>query len=117
MKAAIGARIIEENANTENAADAVFKLAGDNDWINEGSAAERFLKLKPPAATAVANRAALDLIVAWHGVPIGDLVRGDRELSSPERIRPTLITRKAKPGISAYIHPLKWVNNEEYGIY
>ena len=74
MKEGIAARLIEEYGSPEGAADAVFKLARDNDWLNEGSAAERFLKRKPAAPAAVANQAALDLIVAWHGAPIGNLV-------------------------------------------
>ncbi|MBB3527604.1 type II toxin-antitoxin system HipA family toxin [Rhizobium sp. BK456] len=74
MKEAIAARLIEEYGSAEGAADAVFKLARDNDWLNEGSAAERFLKRKPTAAVAITNQAALDLIVAWHGVPISNLV-------------------------------------------
>ncbi|MDR9764212.1 type II toxin-antitoxin system HipA family toxin [Rhizobium redzepovicii] len=74
MKEAIAARLIEEYGSADSAADAVFKLARDNDWLNEGSAAERFLKRKPTAAVAITNQAALDLIVAWHGVPIGNLV-------------------------------------------
>ncbi|ESZ14932.1 phosphatidylinositol kinase [Mesorhizobium sp. L2C085B000] len=74
MKEAIAERLIEEYGSPDSAADAVFKLARDNDWLNEASAAERFLKRKPAAAVAVANQAALDLIVAWHGAPIGMLV-------------------------------------------
>src|SRR5882762_8620525 len=74
MREAIAARLIEEYGSPDSAADAVFKLARDNDWLDEGSAAERFLKRKPAAAVAVANQAALDLIVAWHGAPIGNLV-------------------------------------------
>ncbi|NTG32007.1 HipA domain-containing protein [Agrobacterium rhizogenes] len=74
MKEGIAARLIEEYGNPDNAADAVFKLARDNDWLDEGRAAERFLKRKPAAAMIVTNQAALDLIVAWHGVPIGNLM-------------------------------------------
>ena len=73
MREAIAARLIEEYGSPDNAADAVFKLARDNDWLDEGHQAERFLKRKPGAA-AVANQAALDLVVAWHGAPIGNLV-------------------------------------------
>lgn len=74
MREAIAARLIEEYGGPDNAADAVFKLARDNDWLDEGSKAERFLKRKPGTAATVANKAALDLIVAWHGAPIGNLV-------------------------------------------
>lgn len=74
MKEGIAERLIEEYGSPDNAADAVFKLARDNDWLNEGRAAERFLKRNPatPAVAAV-NQAALDLIVAWHGAPVGNL--------------------------------------------
>ncbi len=74
MKEGIAARLIEEYGSPAAAADAVFKLARDNDWLDEGRAADRFLKQKPVAVVAVANQAAFDLIVAWHGVPIGNLV-------------------------------------------
>jgi serine/threonine-protein kinase HipA len=74
MKEGIAARLIEEYGNPDAAADAVFKLARDNDWLAEGSAAERFLKRKPGGAITPTNQAALNLIVAWHGAPIGNLV-------------------------------------------
>lgn len=74
MKEAIAARLIEEYGSPDDAADAVFKLARDNDWLDEGRQAERFLKRKPGAAAAAANQATLHLIVAWHGAPIGNLV-------------------------------------------
>ena len=47
-------------------------LARENEWYREGEAAERYL-LRRPSAVPVKNQAALDLIVAWHGVPIGHL--------------------------------------------
>ena len=74
MKEAIAARLIEEYGSQDAAADAVFKLARDNGWLDEGRAAERFLKQKSAAVVAVTNQAALDLIVAWHGMPIGNLM-------------------------------------------
>lgn len=73
MKEAMAARLIEEYGSAENAADAVFKLARENEWIDEGSKVERFLKQKPEAIIAVTNQAALNLIVAWHGEPVGKL--------------------------------------------
>lgn len=73
MKEGIAARLILEYASPDAAADAVFKLARDNDWLDEGRVVDRFLKQKPVAVIAVANQAAFDLIVAWHRVPIGDL--------------------------------------------
>ncbi|MGO7034954.1 type II toxin-antitoxin system HipA family toxin [Rhizobium ruizarguesonis] len=74
MKEGISSRLIDEYGGAEAAADAVFKLARDNDWLDEGRAADRFLKQKPAARIAVTNQAALDLIVAWHGAPIGNLM-------------------------------------------
>jgi serine/threonine-protein kinase HipA len=114
MKEAIAARLIEEYGSPENAADAVFKLARDNDWLDEGSAAERFLKRKP-AAVAVANQAALDLIVAWHGAPIGNLAHDGFEwrwkASDPDG--PPLV-RQTTPGrLPPFIEsllPEGWLN-------
>lgn len=74
MREAMAGRLIEEYGSPDNAADAVFKLARENDWVDEGSRAERFLKRKPDAVIAIANQAALDFVVAWHGEPIGKLV-------------------------------------------
>lgn len=72
MREAIAARLIEEYGNPQGAADAVWALARENEWYREGELAERFL-LRRPAAKPVKNQAALDLIVAWHGAPIGHL--------------------------------------------
>lgn len=115
MKEALAARLIEEYGSPDSAADAVFKLARDNDWLAEGSAAERFLKRKPAAAVAVTNRAALDLIVAWHGVPIGNLAHDGFEwrwkASDPDG--PPLV-RQTTPGrLPPFIEsllPEGWLN-------
>ncbi|WP_112989562.1 HipA domain-containing protein [Rhizobium sp. AN80A] len=115
MKEAIAARLIEEYGSPESAADAVFKLARDNDWLNEGSAAERFLKRKPSAAVAVINQATLDLIVAWHGAAIGNLVHDGFEwrwkASDPDG--PPLV-RQTTPGkLPPFIEsllPEGWLN-------
>jgi serine/threonine-protein kinase HipA len=71
-RAAVAARLIEEYGNAQAASDAEWAFARENSWIKEGEAAERFLKQKHGAA-APTNVAALDLVVAWHGVPLGDL--------------------------------------------
>lgn len=73
MRQDIARRLIEEHGNPQAAADAVWALARENEWYREGELAERFL-LRGPAAAAVRNEAALDLMVAWHGTPIGKLV-------------------------------------------
>ena len=69
-RASIGARLIEEYGNAQGAAGAVHVLARENEWYREGEAAERYL-LRRPSTETVKNQAALDLIVAWHGVPLG----------------------------------------------
>ncbi|MHB8347401.1 MAG: type II toxin-antitoxin system HipA family toxin [Acidiferrobacterales bacterium] len=72
MRMAIASRLVEEYGSPKAAADAVWALARENEWYREGEFAERFL-LRRPAAAPVKNQAALDLIVAWHGNPIGHL--------------------------------------------
>lgn len=69
----VAARLIEEYGDGKAAADAVWALARENEWYREGEHAERFL-LRRPASAPVGNEAALNLIVAWHGAPIGNLV-------------------------------------------
>ena len=72
LRAAIAARLVEEYGSPRGAADAVWALARENQWYREGEAAERYL-MQQPVAPATRNEAALDLIVAWHGTPIGHL--------------------------------------------
>jgi serine/threonine-protein kinase HipA len=72
MRATIAARLIEEFGSAQAAADALWTLARENEWYREGELAERNL-LHRPNTTPVKNEAALDLIVAWHGAPLGHL--------------------------------------------
>ncbi len=72
MREVLANRLIEEYGSPKAAADALWSLARDNDWHREGEAAEHYLQNKP-AAVSVKNEAALDLVVAWHGNPIGHL--------------------------------------------
>jgi serine/threonine-protein kinase HipA len=72
MRAMIATRLIEEYGSAQAAADALWVLARENEWHREAEAAERYLKHKPNA-TPARNEAALDLIVAWHGAPLGHL--------------------------------------------
>ena len=71
-RAMIAIRLIEEYGSAQVAADALWALARENDWHREAELAERYLRHRPPT-TAVRNEAALNLIVAWHGAPIGHL--------------------------------------------
>jgi serine/threonine-protein kinase HipA len=72
LRAAIAARLVEEYGSPGGAADASWALARENQWYREGEAAERYLLQRPMSATPK-NAAALELIVAWHGTPIGHL--------------------------------------------
>jgi serine/threonine-protein kinase HipA len=73
MRAQMAARLVEEHGNAQAAADAVWVLARENGWYREGEGAERFLLAQPGVAKAPVNKAALDLLVAWHGEPLGRL--------------------------------------------
>ncbi|WGJ13884.1 type II toxin-antitoxin system HipA family toxin [Methylocapsa sp. D3K7] len=72
MRDAIALRLVEEYGSPKAAADALWALARENEWYREGELAERFL-LHRPAVAPAKNQAALDLIVAWHGKPVGHL--------------------------------------------
>lgn len=71
MRDAMAARLIEEYGTPEDAVRAVWTLARENDWLREGEGAERYL-LRRSTMTA-RNEAALNLIVAWHRMPLGHL--------------------------------------------
>ena len=73
MREAIALRLMEEHGGAQGAADAEWALARENQWYREGELAERYL-LRRPAGAPARNAAALDLIVAWHGDPIGNLL-------------------------------------------
>ncbi len=72
MRDAIATRLVEEYGNPRETADAVWALARENEWHREGQRAERFL-MHRPTLMPLRNEAALDLIVAWHGEPMGHL--------------------------------------------
>ena len=96
MREAIAARLIEEYGSAKAAADAVWALARENEWYREGELAERFLLRRPPAAPA-RNEAALDLIVAWHGAPIGNLVHDGLRVALDRRSRTAARRSCARP--------------------
>lgn len=72
MREVLAARLIEEYRDPMAASDAVWALARENAWYREGEGAEKFL-LHRTAAISTKNEAAFDLLVAWHGLPIGTL--------------------------------------------
>jgi serine/threonine-protein kinase HipA len=98
MRDAIATRLVEEYGSPRDAADAVWTLARQNEWHREGERAERFLLHRPPPM-ALRNEAALALIVAWHGEPIGHLRHDGFEWrwTPVERKGPTLV-RQTTPG-------------------
>lgn len=74
MRESMALRLAEEYGDAKGAADAVWALARENQWYREGELAERYLLHRPAAMVSVRNEAALNLIVAWHGKAVGDLV-------------------------------------------
>jgi serine/threonine-protein kinase HipA len=72
MREALAARLIEEYGDPKAASDAVWSLARENNWYREAQGAEKFL-LHRSAGIVIRNEAAFDLLVAWHGLPIGTL--------------------------------------------
>jgi len=113
MRTAIATRLIEEYGSAQSAADAVWKLARENDWYREGQRAERHL-LHRPSIGPTKNEAALDLTVAWHGVRLGHLVHDGFEwrwkpidIHGPQLIRQTIPGRL--PPFIASLLPEGWL--------
>jgi serine/threonine-protein kinase HipA len=98
MRATIATRLVEEYGDASGAANALWALARENEWYREGERAERYL-MQRPVLTQVRNEAALDLIVAWHGEPIGHLLHDGFEWrwAPNDWNGPTLI-RQTTPG-------------------
>ncbi|MEO5737043.1 MAG: type II toxin-antitoxin system HipA family toxin [Variovorax sp.] len=98
MRESLAARLVAEYGSPKFASDAVWALARENEWYKEGEGAERFL-LRSPVAIPAGNQALLDLTVAWHGSPIGQLVHDGFEWrwSPGEETFPPLI-RQTTPG-------------------
>ncbi|MEQ1514853.1 MAG: HipA domain-containing protein [Usitatibacteraceae bacterium] len=108
MRVQLAARLVEEHGTTKEAADAVWALARENGWYREGEAAERFLMAQPGTAKAPVNKAALDLMIAWHGEPLGNLAHDGFEWrwKPARRSGPTLI-RETTPGkLPAFVESL-----------
>lgn len=108
MRNQMAARLVEEHGSQQAAADAVWALARENGWYREGESAERFLLARPGAGKAPVNKAALDLLVAWHGEPLGRLIHDGFEWRWKPRKRsgPTLV-RETTPGkLPAFIESL-----------
>ena len=99
MRNRMAARLVEEYGSPQATADSVWALARSNGWYREGERAERFFLHQPGAATVPPNKAALDLLVAWHGELLGHLTHDGFEWRWKPRKRggPTLV-RETTPG-------------------
>lgn len=108
MRAQMAARLVEEHGTPQTAADAVWALARENEWYREGEGAERFLLAQPGAAKTPVNKAALDLLVAWHGDPLGRLTHDGFEWRwKPQRRTGPVLVRETTPGkLPAFIESL-----------
>lgn len=108
MRIQMAARLVEEHGTPQAAADAVWALARENGWYREGEGAERFLMAQPGTAKVPVNKAALDLLVAWHGEPLGRLTHDGFEWrwKAQRRTGPVLV-RETTPGkLPAFIESL-----------
>lgn len=108
MRAQMAARLVEEHDSPKAAADAIWALARENNWYREGEGAERYLLSQPGALKPPTNKAALDLLVAWHGEPLGHLAHDGFEWrwKPTRRAGPTLV-RETTPGkLPAFIESL-----------
>lgn len=108
MRTQMAARLVEVCGSPQAAADAVWALARENVWYREGEGAERFLLAQPGTTKAPVNKAALDLLVAWHGEPLGRLTHDGFEWRwKPQRRTGPVLVRQATPGkLPAFIESL-----------
>ena len=99
MRNRMAARLVEEYVSPQVAADSVWGLAKMNGWFQEGKLAERFFLHQPGEATVPANRAALDLLVFWHGELLGHLTHDGFEWRwKPQKGGGPALVRKTTPG-------------------
>jgi len=108
LRAQLAARLVEEHGSPQIAADAVWALARENGWYREGEGAERYLLGRPAGDKVPANKAALDLLVAWHGAPLGRLTHDGFEWrwKSAQKGGPPLVRETAPGKLPAFIESL-----------
>ena len=108
MRTQMAARLVEDHGSPQAAADAVWLLARQNGWYREGEGAERFLLAQPGMTKAPINKAALNLIVAWHGDPLGRLTHDGFEWRwKPQKRSGPVLVRETVPGkLPAFIESL-----------
>jgi serine/threonine-protein kinase HipA len=108
MRTQMAARLVEEYGSPRAAADAVWALARENVWYREGEGAERFLLAQPGTAKPPINKAALDLLLAWHGDVLGRLTHDGFEWRwKPQKRTGPALVRETTPGkLPAFIESL-----------
>jgi len=108
LRAQMAARLVEEHGSPQVAADAVWALARENGWYREGEGAERYLLGRSAGDKVPANKAALDLLVAWHGAPLGRLTHDGFEWrwKSAKKGGPPLVRETAPGKLPAFIESL-----------
>ena len=108
MRTQMAARLVEEHGSARAAADAIWALARENAWYREGEGAERFLLVQPGTTKAPANKAALGLLVAWHGEFLGRLTHDGFEWRwKPQKRSGPALVRETTPGkLPAFIESL-----------
>jgi serine/threonine-protein kinase HipA len=104
----MAARLVEEYGSPRAAADSVWALARENVWYREGEDAERFLLAQPGTAKPPINKAALDLLLAWHGDVLGRLTHDGFEWRwKPQKRTGPALVRETTPGkLPAFIESL-----------
>ena len=99
MRNRMAVRLVAEFGSPEAAAHAVWALARGNGWHREGERAERFLLQQPVTAKVPSNRAALHLLVAWHGELLGHLAHDGFEWRwKPRKRAGPAPVRESAPG-------------------
>lgn len=99
MRSRMATRLIDEHGSPQTASDSVWALARKNAWYREGERAERFLLQHPVVPTVPTNKAALDLLVSWHGELLGYLTHDGFEWRwKPRRCGGPTPVRETTPG-------------------
>ena len=108
MRERMAGRLLEEFGSPEAAADSVWALARSNGWHREGERAERFLMQQTSGAKVPANKAAFEILAAWHGQMIGNLVHDGSEWrwNALKRAVPTPVQESAPGKLPSFIEAL-----------
>jgi serine/threonine-protein kinase HipA len=99
MRAQWAERMIETYGEPKAAADTLWVLARQLEWYREGEGAERYLLRGARSGPAPVNRAALDLLMGWHGLPVGRLTHDGHDWRwRPEENDLPPLVRDTAPG-------------------